>query len=603
MTATADGWRRVGSDSERTLVTHSPEGGRIALFVAAFVLLGMFHAALHYGRVRYVCDEGADGRVVCDVETDAAFEHQTLHATLTDPMLTVIAGNGGGSLGELHLGDSGGSESIVVSAPTHVAIDVADELRACLADAARIHCAGDRSNAHETIVASSILFGLLIVIMLVPALGTRTTLVADRARGELRVHRRLAFVPRKTLVMTTPSAVRVVLRAPEGRSSWAVRLMHADGTATPLAASWDRAKAETRLSQVTELIAWLCDQQPQITTSSGDASAWDPESKTLRPGIVPIHERAASSSRRGILARLAILAAIFLFGSASLALSSPMLSLEMLGLTIVIVAPFGYFVHRLAERSRARAEAELVVETEGVSCTKGGVRRLVPWSEVASVQEYVFGRYTFRDAAGATLFEILVVTDDDAKMAKAMAAAARTGRLSENGSTASVEIGAAAGWALALVGGPVVALFGLAMLFRPSFVDPPPRLEELEHRAGVVVELERVMSSSGTVQFHLEGDDVVFYIVRGRDHAQAVLDTMRVGDEIEIWVDREEPLVGPVGVVFQMRIDDQILFSVDQADEAVGQSLETSLALVASGVGVWVLGMLVQRRRAIVKLR
>ncbi len=607
MSATADRWSRVGSDSQRTLVTHALDAKRIALFVAAFVLLGACHAALRYGRVRYTCDEGPGDRVVCDVETDAALEHQTQHATLVDPTLTVIAGSGQGSLGELHIGDPGDGESIVVSAPTRVAIDVADELRACLADAARSRCEGDRSNLRESVVVTSILFGLLLSMLLVPLLGTRTMLVADRSRGELRVQRRLAFIPRKTVVVTNPVAVRVALRAPEGRSSWVLRLMHEDGTATPLGAAWDRSTAETRVAQVTELLVWLCGEQPppSTTTSFADEAAWNAGSKTLRPGIVPIHERAAHSSRQVVLAQGVILGVILLVGSGFAALLSAAVGLGLLSLTIVLLAPVGYYVHRVGERARARAEANLVIETGGVSCTKGGVRRLVPWSEVASVEEYVLGRYTFRDAAGGTLFEILVVTHDDSKMAKAIAAAARAGTLPEEGSRASIEIGAASGWALALVGGPILALFGIAMLFRPSFVEPVPRLEELEHRAGAVVAMERVMSSSGTVQFDLEDDDVVFYIVRGRDHAQAVLDATRVGDEVEIWVEREEPLVGPIGVVFQMRVDDQVVFSLDEPGQAddVDQGPESALVLIASGVAVWALGMFVQRRRAVAKLR
>lgn len=605
MAAGTGGWLRVAVDVERTLVVHQADRRRLLVGVVLFPILAAFQAALTYGSARFVCEREADGAMACSIETDGAFEAQHVRLSLRDPTITVIAATDRGGSGELRIVD--GETTFTAAGPTSVLVDLGRELEVCLGDTSRIRCAAHHSNASGCVIHAGVLTSFVLVFLLAIS-GTRTLLIANRERRELRVVRRLFFFPRKAIVLPSVGLDAAVQRV-EGRRGpvWSIALQHEGSTAVRVGGARDETTARERLVEVRALLAWLSEGEAPRPEAIESPSAWDPTTNTLRPGLVPVHEVEARASRNSVFGSALLAACVFGLIVVATSVVSPGVGLTLAAVFAVLLAPVAYFVRRLDVRARERAEANLVVETKGVWRTKDGGRRLVAWSEIASVEERVLGRYTFRDAAGTTLFSVLTVGDDDAKMAKVMIAAAEAGVLSATGSTASVTIGAPAVWAIAIVGGPLFALFGLGMLVIPS-LSRAPHLEDLEHRSGVVAEFDRVMSSSGTVRFELEHDDFAFYVVRGRDHAEAVLDTLSVGDEVEIWHDRAERSFGAIGAVFQMRVGEQMLFawdeaSVEQADAADDRKRSTGLVLATSGFAAWALGMLAQRRRAIVTVR
>ncbi|MFO0714667.1 MAG: hypothetical protein U0353_32800 [Sandaracinus sp.] len=601
--AVGHGAPRSDGERERSLVTFAMSRQRRLVLLVGLPLLVALRGPLGYGSASWACTrEAPGGALSCAIELHTLLDHTSETVRLQDPLITVLeSGNSETAETELRVEDASTRVMVTGTGTLGSVRALADGLRACTEDPSRLRCEGVRSNLAPS-VCVSLVMSLLCLAFGLAASATRTTLIADRERRELRVHRRLLGFPRAPMALAARS---LHLELSERKDNRGFRvILVADSTRVGVAVGATRLDAEQRLAEILALLDWLRVEPPTPDGPIADppvVTGWDATSGTLREGPLPLPRNLDAARRQQ---RLAIVVLALACGSGVLGaswLGSYGLTLGFVGLFVLLAVPAAYLVSRLGMIDRERQRAALVIEREGVRHTREGEHRLVRWTEMAQVEQNAWGRFVFRDATGAALLVFDAYGNDDERIAHAMIATARKAVAASKGLEPTSE--ARGGIFLALLFGWMC--LGLALvLVVPWGLDGAPARSELEHRHGTVARFDRTMSSGGTVSFELTNDDLAFYVVRDREHAERVLARLRIGDDVDLWHDRATRPSGTIGAVYEMSVEGDALFTIEgdarREDARIRVRSVWAGAICLVGALLIALGLLPRRRYAIV---
>lgn len=564
-----------GGPFERTVVTRAPPWRRMAAGAVLLPLVLALVAALSYSRFAYDCRRADSTEpFLCTIDVRDGLHHDAGEIALVAPLFTEFdRGSDESSRTELLIeDDTTGARLSVTSSPGTIAWGRSG-LASCVASA-RLTCAAANDGAMDALRLWASMSVLLVLAIVLLSLG-RTSLVADRARREVRVVRRHGPIAFRGKSFAAERAIDIDVTERSGESTvWVVELLVDGRERVALGTHPSAAAAAAAAHDARALIAWLRESVPaaSVPDPSATRAGWMAATKTLRTGVLMTQLNGPSVVRQQIVA--------LLLGMGGLAVGVVTAVRWDLSIAILVGPLVPLLIAGIVQRKRARRAGPpepLVVERDGVSVPASGVRRLVRWGEIASVSPAA-GRYVFANDAGEPLFSIRIRGQDDVALAETLAAAARTGEVGDEGVATRLPIPASGGWRLmALLGAAALLVFGVVILIAD---DTPPSLDALEHRTGTVVAMD--VSRGNSVQFRLRDDPFAFYVVRGIEHARAVRTGVHEGDTVEIWHDRSDRSFGPIGAIFELRAGGRTLVDREADAARVAQTAATTRRISAA---------------------
>jgi hypothetical protein len=420
---------------ERRIVTRAPSRARIVSAIVLIPVLVAVGFVANWWSITFDCRRSSvDAPFACRIDAaDSIFSAGGGSVTLRRPSFTTSdSSSEEHPSAELRIhDDETGASLIVRSAPGAVAW-AEQALTDCLSSS-RLECVGDGRPTFATVGPYWAAVSLFLLVIALALQLARVEIVVDRAARELRIERSWSRLHRRVERIDATRTLEVDVVVVEGDARrWSAALVVDGSTRMMLGSHTREALATQSADDVRAALDWL--RERVVARDAQLRAAWSSASQTLRPGVLPSTISDGRSRTAAILV-LGVLGVLGILGAAVLAAhrnGGP--GWIVAGLFTPLVVAF------LFERTRKPRPTEpLIVERLGVSVPVGSTRRLVRWEEIATVRRR-FDAHVFANVRGEPLFTIRTTGNGESGIAQALAAAARSRKLDDEGSRDRIDV-------------------------------------------------------------------------------------------------------------------------------------------------------------------